>query len=262
MIRLPQFAGFFYPEENGVLKEMINSFLEKASIEKLNKKPKAIIVPHAGYIYSGPIAAYSYKAISNFKYKKIILLGPSHNFYFKGFASSPFLKWLTPLGELNSLTLNDFPLISKNNLIFDSEEIHLKEHSLEVQLPFLQIIYNKDNYFIFPLLTGEIDFNEGKEVIGSLLNNETLLIVSSDLSHYLPFKEAQKQDKVTADAIFDLDLDRFMIYGDACGKIPLSILISLAKEKNWQPNLLKLSNSGETAGGKDRVVGYLSMVFI
>ncbi len=258
-IRQPQFAGTFYPNDPEVLKGMIDNFLRQASVEKLKNKPKALIVPHAGYIYSGPIAAYGYKAISFFDYKRIILLGPSHNFSFYGIAVSPFSKWLTPLRETECLTLKDFPFLEKNKFIQESSEVHEPEHSLEVQLPFLQTIFK--DFVIFPLIAGDLEAEEGKKILASILDEESLLVISSDLSHYLPFNEAQKQDKVTLDAILDLDLERFLNYGEACGKIPISFLIALAKEKNWLPKLLKAANSGETQGGKDQVVGYASVVF-
>lgn len=259
--RLPQFAGAFYPDEPEILRKMVESFLHQAGVEKLKKKPKALIVPHAGYIYSGSIAGYAYKAIGEFNYQNIVLLGPSHNFFFEGMVSSPFTKWLTPLGEIESLTLDDFPVLKNNKLIKESLEAHQLEHSLEVQLPFLQVVFKKSDYKIFPLLTGEIDVLEGKKITESFLGEENLLIASSDLSHYLPFADALKQDKVTVDAILDLDLERFLEYGEACGKLPIAILIALAKEKEWTPKLLKLANSGETQGGKDQVVGYASVIF-
>jgi len=260
LIRQPSFSGIFYPDDPKVLKGMIDDFLRQASVPKLKNKPRALIVPHAGYIYSGPIAAYGYKAISFFDYKKIILLGPSHNFSFSGIVSSPFSKWLTPLRETECLTLKDFPFLEENKFIQESSEIHELEHSLEVELPFLQTIFK--DFVIFPLIAGDLEAEEGKKILASILDEESLLVVSSDLSHYLPINEALKQDKVTLDAILDLDLERFLDYGEACGKIPISFLISLAKEKNWLPKLLKAANSGETQGGKDQVVGYASVVFI
>lgn len=261
-IRLPQFSGTFYPEEAEVLQKMVRSFLHQAVVEKLKKKPKALIVPHAGYIYSGQIAAYGYKVIAEFSYQKIVLLGPSHNFYFEGIAVAPFKKWLTPLGEINALTLDDFPNLKKERFIKESAEIHQPEHSLEVQLPFIQEIYKDKEYYIFPLLSGEIDTFEGKRILDLILDEETLLIISSDLSHYLSFEDALKQDKVTIDSILDLDLERFIEYGEACGKTPIAILINLAKEKKWSAKLLKSANSGETEGGKEQVVGYTSIVFM
>ena len=259
LTRLPQFAGSFYPEDPQILEGMINDYLEKATVEKNKSKPKALIVPHAGYIYSGPIAAYGYKAIHPFSYKTVILLGPSHNFYVEGFVASPFENWFTPLKETESLTLKDFSLLKNNNLIKESGEVHQLEHSLEVQLPFLQIVLK--DFKIFPILVGEVDILKGAEILDYFLDKETLLIISSDLSHYLKYEEAIKQDKVTIDAILDLDLERFLEYGDACGKVPIALLIALAKKHNLKAKLLKASNSGETAGFKDQVVGYASIVF-
>ena len=280
-IRQSQFAGTFYPDNPQILKEMIEDFLHQATIEKLKVQPKALIVPHAGYIYSGPIAAYGFKILEDklfrakrekrfcrsaswrrgrFLYKKIILLGPSHHFSFQGLASSPSGYWGTPLGKIECLGKKDLKKLEKTKEIIESSEIHEPEHCLEVEIPFLQVILKE--FKIVPFLTGELNIKTIAKVLESLVDEGTLILVSSDLSHYYPYKEAQKLDKVTIDAILDNDSKRLEEFGEACGKIDIEILIEIAKKKKWQPKLLKALNSGDITGEKSQVVGYASIVYL
>lgn len=257
LVRKPQFAGLFYPEEAQVLRQMIEEFLNRAVFKKPKKNPKALIAPHAGYLYSGPVAAYAYKTIKGLNFEKIILLGPSHHFAFNGLLAADFKIWQTPLGELESLTIDSLPIFKKE--ISSSSEIHLTEHCLEVQLPFLQVVINKPK--ILPLLTSQNEIKKSVKILDKIIDPNTLLIVSSDLSHYYPYQTAQQLDKVTIDAILDQDLSRFKEYGEACGKKAIEILLALSKVKKWEPNLLCYLNSGDTSGDKNQVVGYTSIVF-
>lgn len=260
-LRNPQFAGTFYPDDPQVLKEMIEGFLHQVIIPKLKVKPKALIVPHAGYIYSGIVAAYGYKTLMGFKYKRIVFLGPSHNFIFSGLAVSPNGKWFTPLGEVESEGISAFSkirdVIESSNLI-ESSQIHEIEHSLEVQIPFLQVVL--DNFKIVPILTGEVNTDTASFLINSILDENTLLIVSSDLSHYYSYEDAQKLDQVTIDAILNYDINALRTFGEACGITGIEILLKIAAQNKWQIKLLKAANSGDTSGLKDQVVGYASFV--
>jgi len=259
LIRSPVVAGTFYPNEPIALKKMIEDFLAKATIEKHKNQPKALIVPHAGYIYSGQTAAYAFKTLRGYSYEKIIILGPSHHFSFIGLASAPKGFWETPLGKIETIAKEDFKNLKNNSEIKESAEIHEIEHCLEVELPFLQIILN--DFKIFPLLTGALNPVITAKIIREILTENSVLIISSDLSHYLPYKEAQMLDKVTLDAILANDFERFKKFGDACGKTAIEILISISQAKNWRPKLLKYSNSGETTNEKQAVVGYASIVY-
>ncbi len=280
-LRSPQFAGTFYPDNPQILKEMIEDFLHQATVEKLKVQPKALIVPHAGYIYSAQVAAYGFKILEDklfrakrekrfcrsaswrrgrFLYKKIILLGPSHHFSFQGLASSPSGYWGTPLGKIECLGKKDLKKLEKTKEIIESSEIHEPEHCLEVEIPFLQVILKE--FKIVPFLTGELNIKTIAKVLESLVDEGTLILVSSDLSHYYPYKEAQKLDKVTIDAILDNDSKRLEEFGEACGKIDIEILIEIAKKKKWQPKLLKALNSGDITGEKSQVVGYASIVYL
>jgi len=256
LIRKPQFSDAFYPADPIRLEKMVEQFLNQANIAKSKEKIRALIVPHAGYIYSGPVAAYGYKMIRDFSYSKVILIGPSHHFSFEGLAIYPKGEWETPLGKVKTLSLSELDI--KNNHFFESEDIHQPEHCLEVQLPFLQKTLN--NFQISPILMQTAPKKTG-EILNNILDKETLLIVSSDLSHYLPYSEAKIVDKVTLDAILANDPERFENYGEACGKIPIKILLEISFKNKWQPKLLCYLNSGDTSGDKQAVVGYAALSF-
>jgi len=258
-IRNSQFAGIFYPDNPQTLKEMIEDFLHQATVEKFKVQPKALLVPHAGYIYSGKIAAYGFKTLENKAYEKVILLGPSHHFSFQGLASSPSGYWETPLGKIECLGKENLKELKKTEAIIESPEIHEPEHCLEVEIPFLQIVLK--NFKILPLLTGELNIKTVAKVLESLVDEETLILVSSDLSHYYSYKEAQQLDKVTIDAILDNDSKRLEEFGEACGKTGIEVLMEIAKNKHWQPKLLKALNSGDMTEEKSQVVGYSSLVY-
>lgn len=259
LIRLPQFAGTFYPDNPQALKEMIGEFLDQATMEKSNLRPKAIIVPHAGYFYSGKVAAYAFKALENQLYEQIILLGSSHHFSFEGLAMSPAHHWQTPLGQAECLVKNGFKTLARTRIIIESSEIHAPEHCLEVELPFLQVVLKK--FKILPLITGNLNAKQAAKILEPLVDAKTLILASSDLSHHYSYGEAQKLDKVTTDAILDNDIGRLEDFGEACGKTGIKILMAIAKNQHWQPKLLKALNSGDVVAEKNRVVGYASLIY-
>jgi len=244
--RTPIHAGTFYPADKEQLSKIIEKFLSEAKPKKLGGELAALIVPHAGYIYSGFTAAFAYNTLREASPKKIILLGPSHYHYIKG-AYSFSAPWKTPLGVLK-VNQVDFPIVKKDI-----------EHSLEVQAPFLQTVLA--NFGFTPIMYGEISPDA---LAGALLPLEkgTVVIASSDLSHFFKYEEAKQIDAVTINAILDLDFEEFMLTGDACGKIGIATLILLAKKNKWKPILLDYRNSGDTAGNKEEVVGYASIAFV
>jgi len=257
-----QYAGSFYPEKISDIEEFIKISLDKATLKGLPKtKPKIIIVPHAGYAYSGQVAAYAYKAISQFNYKNILLLGPSHYVLASNqILTCTFKKFETPLGSLLTFKPEKLP-----PLFEDNDNAHALEHSLEVQLPFLQYLYK--NCKIFPQLINEDD-EQSLSVIsnfeGDYLNNsaDNLLIISSDLSHYHNYDEAQKRDKKTIETILLLDDNELKSKGEACGLIPITIGIKIAQKLKLKPILLKAANSGDAASSFNvPVVGYAAMSF-
>jgi AmmeMemoRadiSam system protein B len=256
-LRPAAFAGSFYPEDEVELKNQINKYLKAAVIPKdLVRQIKAIIVPHAGFIYSGPVAAYGYKLIKGIKYKNVIIFGPSHQMMFQNIALTNFEFWKTPLGNTQLSPLSK--KLQEESYFNSLDEVHAFEHSIEVQLPFLQTVLK--DFRITPLVTGRVDNH--KEIAKSLnehLDKDTLIVVSSDLSHYLPYEEANKIDNKTIKQILELDTD--IDPEQACGADGIIILIELAKLLKWKAKLLDYRSSGDTAGDESRVVGYASIVF-
>ncbi|MEM5777252.1 MAG: AmmeMemoRadiSam system protein B [Candidatus Aenigmatarchaeota archaeon] len=248
MIRKAVVAGSFYPKEKNMLEKMIDGFLEKAKVEKINSK--GFVMPHAGYIYSGQVAAYGYKIISYLKPKKVILLGPSHFIPFVGSSISTADYWETPLGKVKvervKSTFLDFPAA------------HHYEHSIEVQLPFLQRVLKK--FSIIPISIGDDDFNDVAKEITKLIDNKTIIIASSDLSHYYDYETAIKIDSLANEAVPKLDINKAKKI-EACGKIGILALMKIAKKNGWSGKKLFYANSGDTAGDKSQVVGYGCYVF-
>ena len=258
MIRYPAAAGTFYPAGEKELKEAIEKFLERAKIKKLGGKPRALIVPHAGYAYSGAIAAFGFKALRGYNFSKVILIGPSHYFPFSGIALDGSEKWQTPLGDLELFHPKE--LENCEGVFFEEPKIHQPEHCLEVEMPFLQTVLK--SFKVLPMLTGKVEGEKCAKCIEKILDESTLIIASSDLSHYLPYQEAQKADEQTVGHILKSAILNFEKYGQACGKEAISILLRIAISKNWQAKLLALANSGDTSGMRDQVVGYSSIAFI
>lgn len=253
IIRQAAVAGTFYPAAPHKLESMIRNFLVNAK-ENL-PAPKAIIAPHAGYVYSGSIAANAYACLANVchKIKRVVLVGASHHVYFKAIAASRADYFSTPLGQVKV----DQDAISKISAFTDIkilDEAHFAEHSLEVQLPFLQILLK--NFSIIPLLAGVIAPQQIAKSIEALWGGlETLVIISSDLSHYFDYKTAQNLDQKTAQAIIDLNPQNIQDE-QACGLLPIKGLLEVAIKKHLQAKVIDLRNSGDTSGLKDKVVGY------
>jgi AmmeMemoRadiSam system protein B len=243
-IRYPAVAGMFYPADADELRREVEGYLAEVPASTF-KPPKAIIVPHAGYIYSGPIAASAYARLQDADISKVVLLGPAHRVYLDGVAASSKEIWRTPLGDVPVEAPEGLPVL---------DAAHHDEHSLEVQLPFIQVTLGE--FALIPLVVG----NASTEEIASILEmlwggGETLIVVSSDLSHYENYKKAGKMDSAASQAIVNLN-PAGLGSGNACGRIPIRGLLQLAKQKGMRAKLLDLRNSGDTAGSKDQVVGY------
>ncbi|MBD3210393.1 AmmeMemoRadiSam system protein B [Candidatus Micrarchaeota archaeon] len=253
MIRQPAVAGAFYPADPEELREMIEKMLEDAEVEA-EGMPRGLVEPHAGYVYSGPVAAYGYKLLSGYsrQIKKVFLLGPSHYGAFFGAVESGAEKWKTPLGEV------DVGSIRKNaenkELFTVNERAHSQEHSLEVQVPFLQEVLG--DFTLYPLLVSDAVPMVLADELSKHLDENSIVIASSDLSHYNDYNTAVRLDSVANETVPALQTERFKESGDACGKIPILVLMHLAKKMKWGGKLLDYRNSGDTAGPKDRVVGY------
>jgi AmmeMemoRadiSam system protein B len=253
MNRQPAVAGTFYPANPQQLHQMLDHFLNDA--ETAEKVPKAIIVPHAGYIYSGPVAATAYARLkkAHALINRVVIIGPSHRVAFKGLALSRAQTFNTPLG---SILVDQEAVQALVQLPFVEyiEQAHTHEHSLEVHLPFLQEML--DDFKIIPIVAGEASPEQVSQIINILWGGEeTLIVISSDLSHYHDYGTAQQLDRSTSDAIEQLQYEQ-LAFDSACGKVPVSGLLKLAREKSLAVKTIDLRNSGDTAGDKNRVVGY------
>jgi len=258
-VRQPAVAGMFYPADKITLEKDIQQYLDEANYGR-DIIPKAIVVPHAGYVYSGPIAASAYKQIIPIKDKinRVVLLGPSHRVAFSGLAVPESDIFNTPLGDI-PIDKNGIHLLDELPQVITSDRAHQEEHSLEVQLPFLQEILG--DFSLIPIVVGEAERHEVAEVINRLWGDEhTLIVISTDLSHYHEYTEAKRIDRLTSDAIINIKPD-LISYDDACGRNGLKGMLTVAKEKKLTVDILDLRNSGDTAGDKSRVVGYGAYVF-
>lgn len=256
-IRQPAVAGLFYPAESGQLAADVRQLLAEAQPHKLI--PKALIAPHAGYVYSGPIAANAYAALSSIaaRISRVVLLGPTHRVAVHGLALPDAEAFDTPLGRI-MLDQAATRAIAHLPQVTISPQAHELEHSLEVQLPFLQSVLN--DFTLLPLAVGMASAEEVAEVLEAVWGGEeTLIIISSDLSHYLPYATAQRVDGETVEAI--LQLRQPIAHDHACGGTPISGLILAAQRHDLTPHLLDLRNSGDTAGSRDQVVGYAAIAF-
>jgi MEMO1 family protein len=262
--RLPAVAGAFYPRSADTLARDVDAMLAEAALRQAQgERPaqgrvRALVVPHAGFIYSGPVAASAYALLAaQPKPKRVLLLGPSHHVPLRGLALPEAKGMSTPLGEV-PLDAAGVETASKQGVGW-SALAHVKEHSLEVQLPFLQRVLG-DDFTLIPVVVGRALADDVARVIDALADDETLVLVSSDLSHYLPWAAAKDVDQQTAELILAYDFEA--LDGDqACGAEPLRGLLLWARNKGLKPRQLDLRNSGDTAGDKGRVVGYGSFAF-
>ncbi|MGB9681002.1 MAG: AmmeMemoRadiSam system protein B [Minisyncoccia bacterium] len=270
-IRPAVVSGIFYPENPSLLEKEVKFYLSQANID-VSLAPRALIVPHAGYPYSGKVAGHAYKILENKNFSEIILIGPSHSFSFFGICFSPSDYFQTPLGQVENISLKKILKEEKNqeikNLLgkiaFESEEIHQPEHCLEVQIPFLQVVL-KNPFKIMTILVS--NFTSDKEIesivffLNKILDRNRLLIISTDLSHYYPYQQAISLDQKTISLILENDEENLKRVGEACGLNALILLLKLAQKRKLQAQLLKYLNSGDITKDHKRVVGYASIAF-
>jgi AmmeMemoRadiSam system protein B len=257
-VRPPAVAGLFYPADGATLSRTVSELLGSARAEA-KRVPKALIAPHAGYIYSGPIAASAYALLAPVRdiVKRVVLLGPTHRVPVRGLALPAATHFATPIGRIE-IDADAVAALGKLPQVVVSDAAHALEHSLEVHLPFLQSVLG--DFKLVPLAVGHADATEVAAVLDALWGGpETLIVVSSDLSHYLHYADAQSVDRHTTEAILGLSTD--IDHEQACGATPVTGLALAARQRNLKPELLDLRNSGDTAGDKDRVVGYASFAF-
>lgn len=258
-VRPAAVAGTFYPDTPGVLRRTIEDMLAVARPAARPAYIKALIVPHAGYVYSGPVAASAYALVAGLRdrVRRVVLLGPAHRVYVRGLALPDATRFATPLGEValdraGMQALRDLPQVTV------SEAAHRMEHALEVQLPFLQTVLGE--FSLLPLAVGEATADEVAEVLERVWGgDETLIVISSDLSHFLSAAQARRIDRGTANAI--LALDPHLDHEQACGATPVNGLLQAARRHGLRAVELDLRNSADTAGDPQRVVGYAAFAF-
>lgn len=255
-VRPPAVAGLFYPGDKDELRIMLEGLLKDAV--KTDYCPKAIIAPHAGYVYSGPVAASAYATLANCQHaiERVVLVGPDHRVGFRGIAAPSSSAFQTPLG---TVSIDQKAIYELGDLVTVYDIAHEQEHSLEVHLPFLQIMLGE--FKLVPLVISSALTEEVADVLRRLWGGaETLIVVSSDLSHYLDYDIARETDAATTEAIERMDGD-IIHSNDACGFQGIRGLLRIGIEKDLQEETLDVRNSGDTAGPKSQVVGYGAYLF-
>lgn len=254
-------AGAFYPLDAGALGAQVGTLLGQAGAPPAPRRapPKALIAPHAGYAYSGAVAARAYRLLEPHResIRRVVLVGPSHRVAFRGVALPSAEAFLTPLGAV-AVDRDAAADAASRGLVRIADEPHAWEHALEVQLPFLQTVL--DGFAIVPLVVGRASAGEVAEVLDSLWGDrQTVIVTSSDLSHYHEHAQATRIDRETVESVlrFDAQLD----HERACGATAINALLTCARARGLSASLLALCNSGDTAGPRDRVVGYCAVAF-
>ncbi|QFY90391.1 AmmeMemoRadiSam system protein B [Magnetovirga frankeli] len=259
-IQQPVVAGLFYPAQADRLQQDLASYLRQARLPATDAPPRALIVPHAGYPYSGPVAASAYCLLQAHadRFQRVLLLGPAHRLAFAGLALPSADALRSPLGDMPldrelCQRLLALPFVQTLDAAF------AQEHCLEVQLPFLQTLL--DGFQLAPLLIGQSHYAQVTQVLRLVADDpHCLILISSDLSHYQGYSQAQRQDQHSSERILALDAEG-LGPEDACGRIGIGGLLELARSLGWRPQLLDLRNSGDTAGARDQVVGYGAYAF-
>lgn len=253
-VRPPAVAGLFYPDDPIELRELVCGYLAQASRSERDERAKAFIVPHAGYIYSGSTAAAAFAIAAERKsdIQRIVLIGPSHRVYLQGVALPEADAFATPLGTVE-IDTELKAILAHHPAVIESDEPHRFEHSLEVQLPFLQAIF--DEFTLLPLVGGVASAEQVASVLREVWgDSQTLILASSDLSHYHSYTRAQQIDAETSAAILRGDAT---LSGDqACGAVAINGLLHSTRTHPLRIAELARCNSGDTAGDRDRVVGY------
>lgn len=281
-------AGLFYPQEKAALAQLVDGLLARVKPAQGDGpdhrsdgagRVRGLVVPHAGYEFSGPIAAVGYKQVEGRSYSKVVIMAPSHTAAFQGAYVSEVGAYRTPLGLV--AVAGEARELAKRAPFSSRFEGRVRrppwssrspqkapppgedrpdtwEHALEVQLPFLQRTVK--DFTLVPVIFGEVDPKAAAKALAGLIDSKTLLVASSDLSHYQPYEVARKLDTSCTEAIVALDVDR-MEREDACGKLPILTLMHVARQNGWKARLLDYRNSGDTAGERSQVVGYAAIAF-
>jgi MEMO1 family protein len=264
-IRHPAVAGTFYPADPEALRAQVRACLAEGRRRQAARigglRPKALVVPHAGYVYSGPVAGSAFALLAPWaaEIRSVVLFGPSHRVAFGGLATSTAAAWATPLGEV-ALDPDGKAALEALPQVKPLDAAHAREHSLEVELPFLQ--ESLSDFTLLPVVAGHAPPPAVAEALGAAWGgDETLVVVSSDLSHYLDYGAARALDRATSAAIEALRPED-LGHECACGGVPLRGLLVAARTHGLTPHTLDLRSSGDTAGPRDQVVGYGAYAFV
>jgi AmmeMemoRadiSam system protein B len=259
-IRPPAVAGRFFPARTSELNSIVDACLREARHPSRDDAPKAIIAPHAGFVFSGPIAGSAFASLAEAadRIQRVVLIGPSHHVAFEGVATSGYANFETPLGVV-PVDVESVRRALEFEFVHEDERAHRHEHSLETHLPFLQRVLG--DFSIVPLVTGQVSKRQLSELLEALWGgDETIVSVSSDLSHFFDYDTARQLDGATSEAIVDFDADRLTPDG-ACGAIAIRGLLESGRRRQMQSEMIDVRNSGDTAGDRNRVVGYGAYAF-
>lgn len=261
MIRNAVVAGQFYPSEDRELRSSVEGYVKGTHLSEdtTGAMCRGVIVPHAGYVYSGPVAGKGYACLASLDksvHTTVVILAPSHHVWFAGAALPEADIFRTPLGDIN--VSEAAKLLMGGSSVFMSAQAHEMEHAVEVQLPFLQVSLN--DFSIIPLVLGEVDTVSLAQDILALNLPHMLVVASSDLSHYEPYDKAVEHDHTTIEHILKGEGGKLGGH-DACGFMPIRTILAMARACGWTSQLVDYRNSGDTAGDKSAVVGYASIGF-
>jgi AmmeMemoRadiSam system protein B len=261
-VRAPAVAGLFYPAEAAALRDAVDGLLGEVPPPRFGaERPRALIAPHAGYAYSGPVAASAFRPVAgaDAPFTRVVVIGPSHYVAFRGIAAPRASAFAMPLGEIPV----DHAAIAGMPGVALADEPHRREHAIEVELPFLQRALGRDRFALVPLVVGDAAAEEVAVALAVFADDpKTLVVVSSDLAHFLPYEAAARRDQTTAAAIERLEGDQVRAE-DACGWLPIRGWLDIARQRSLRVERLDLRNSGDMAAGEDRrsVVGYGAWAF-
>ena len=259
-VRRPAVAGQFYPGTPDRLRKQIHTYLDDATLPEDLGQARAVIAPHAGYVYSGPTAGYAFKALEALPQKEwtIFLLGPAHRVPVSGVALGSYSAFRTPLGDAPIASERVEEMLARSSLYVRKPQAHEPEHCLEVEVPFLQTVL--PDFRLVPMLFGQVDPRRVSTDLVEHIGEDDLLVVSSDLSHFYTYDQAQRLDQALLDALLESE-QMEVLQGEACGRAPIATLMGIARRKGWEPHLLDYRTSGDTAGDKHKVVGYASVAY-
>lgn len=259
-IRQPAVAGEFYPAEPVRLEQEVEGYISRASLPDDLGAVRAVIAPHAGYVYSGPTAGYAFKALEQLANRDwtIFLVGPAHRVPVKGVALGNYSAFRTPLGDVPVAVKRVAEMLARSPLYKQAPGAHGPEHCLEVEVPFLQVALSR--FKLVPMLFGQVEPGDVVEDLADHIDEDDLIVVSTDLSHFYPQSTAQELDQDFLEAMLLGNEDEVM-GGEACGRAPVATLMGIAERKGWTPHLLDYRTSGDTAGDRSRVVGYGSVAY-